>query len=453
MPAFTSPNEPGVPAPEVEKLTKEKAYDSSTVSSKKVPLASLLSHVEGYPWSTQYYSQVLGEHDEPKPQGLSIDPTLQQYHLIRDFEIRVTEPLTYDFTKERRSNRLEGSGIIYPGLVVPCRGDMFIGDVGDGEAAIFTLLDVTPMSYLSEKCYEVSYRMTSQLTQDHTADLERKVVKTSHYVKDFLIHGRDPILSTDAVSRKQRLDNHGHHLLEMFNREFISPEHRYLTVPSQEHATFDAYVAAFMQRFINVSQHKLMREANWPEVHQLRDLRATTLWDLLLDQQPIDTRSLGTRLSKRMAVVDTWAIRQSPYFGGLYYSAIKRLIWPNDRVGEKNLVTYELDESQPRNVALDDTLNGVQVDLSDGPSDDQPVIHAVKADDYYVFSQAFYEHDVANLSWLEHLTLQMLAREPVATDVLVAVCDKAYGWGTLERFYYTPVLLMLIHYAALGVNG
>lgn len=121
MPVF-NPSKPGAVENPTQALPEEKKYDSSTVSSKRVPLANLLTSIEGYPWTTEYYHQVLGPDDAPQPLGLSVDPTLQQYHLIRDFEIRVTDPLSFDFNKERRSERLDGSGVVYPGLITPVRG-------------------------------------------------------------------------------------------------------------------------------------------------------------------------------------------------------------------------------------------------------------------------------------------------------------------------------------------
>jgi hypothetical protein len=451
MPVF-NPSKPGAVSNPTVPLPTEKTYDTSTVSSRRVPLSSLLTNIEGYPWSTEYYHQYLGPDDAPQPLGLSVDPTLQQYHLIRDFEIRVTDPLTFDFIKERRSERLEGTGMVYPGLITPIRGDMFIADVGDGTVALFALTDVTPMSYFNDTCYQVNYRMTGTLSELHKQNLESKVVKTSFYSKDFLLNGRDPILSTDTVERKGRLESHGHQLLEMFLNEFIDPHTRHLCVPSQEVATFDAYVSGFVQRFFNITQHPLMRKANWPEVYQLQDLRSATLWDLLLEQQPIDTRSLASRITNKVSVVDTWVLKQSPFFGGLYYSSIRRVVWPTDRLDDR--LSYPMNESSPRNESLSETLSDtttITVDVSNSPGGDQPLAFPVLVDDYYVFSEAFYLNDAVNQSWLEHMVTQMLNREAVAAEVLLAVCDSAYGWGTLERYYYTPVLLILINYTIRGL--
>lgn len=113
-----------------------------------------------------------------------------------------------------------------------------------------------------------------------------------------------------------------------------------------------------------------------------------------------------------------------------------------------------MDESEPRNALLSETLSDaatIDVASDDTPAEDQPLTFPVLVDDYYVFSEAFYTNDTPNQSWLEHMVTQMLNRQAVPAEVLMAVCDKAYGWGTLERFYYTPVLLILIDYTVRGL--
>lgn len=131
---------------------------------------------------------------------------------------------------------------------------------------------------------------------------------------------------------------------------------------------------------------------------------------------------------------------------------MKRLVWPSDRADGRT--TYPLADSEPRNAVLSETLSDattVDVSVSSGPGADQPLVFPVKYDENYVFSEAFYTADRSNQSWLEYLVTQMLSREAISSDVLLAICDKAYGWGTLERYYYTPVLLMLIHYTVRGL--
>ena len=60
------------------------------------------------------------------------------------------------------------------------------------------------------------------------------------------------------------------------------------------------------------------------------------------------------------------------------------------------------------------------------------------------------EHEDADRqaqSELELLVTQMLSRERIPEGKLFEICEQAYGWEPVERFYYTPILLVLIQYA------
>jgi hypothetical protein len=424
--------------PTKEPVEVNNGYQSATVDTKKQPLQTLLTNIEGYSWTVDYYSQILAHDDGPQPQSLTLDPSLQQYHHVKDFEIRVNNPLTYEYTKDRQSNYLEGGGYIYPGGLVPSRGDMFVADVGNGRNGIFTLLDVTPMSYMLEKCYEVTYRLTDLCTDEKMDDLGQKTVKVSYFVKDFLMHGQNPVLSGNTVSLKKQLDGHGYSLLDHFLSDFAVNEQRFLLVPDQERTTYDHFVNQLLMSFLNTSQNEKMRLLNYPSLKEVPAMQVTTLWDLLISQQPVNTKAMGSRLEKRMTITNTWTIKNTPNFGSLYYSSIQRLVWPfgaSESVSTHSLITG--DETYLEAPYVDPEVSEEQ----------QRYIFPVNVDDHYVLSQAFYDGDRENQSQLEHLTTQMLAREKISEQRLVELCDRAYGWQPIERFYYMPILLVLIQYA------
>lgn len=77
----------------------------------------------------------------------------------------------------------------------------------------------------------------------------------------------------------------------------------------------------------------------------------------------------------------------------------------------------------------------------------QPLIHSVTIDDCYVFSKWFYERAEQGQSKLEVQTNLMLQGKSVDLDVLTAICEDVKNWGLLERFYYVPVLMVLIKVA------
>ena len=72
-----------------------------------------------------------------------------------------------------------------------------------------------------------------------------------------------------------------------------------------------------------------------------------------------------------------------------------------------------------------------------------PLIKNVLVDGFYVLSQNFYE-DTAGQSVLEFLTRNYMNNKAIDPKVLLAVAKSYTNWGGLERFYYLPIILVLI---------
>ncbi|MNY01736.1 hypothetical protein D3C86_1342790 [compost metagenome] len=64
--------------------------------------------------------------------------------------------------------------------------------------------------------------------------------------------------------------------------------------------------------------------------------------------------------------------------------------------------------------------------------------------DYYVLSEAFWKQEYEGLSKLEQLTLSAMTGEAINKTALLKLVKTSKNWNNLERFYYVPILLILI---------
>lgn len=440
------------PAPQPRKVPDQ---ESITVNRRYTPLTQLMTNIEGYAWIVTYYHQLLGDNDDPTMPSMGLDPTLQQYHQIQDFEIRVQQPLEFRSIPESNSDAFSGTGVIYPGTVLPQWGDAFIADIGDGRTGIFVLHSIEQRSIFMERAFEVEYHLLAQSTQPRLDDFASKSVKTSYFVKDFLNHGRNPLLEEQQAVTLRRLQREREDLFKDYVYQFISAEYRHLIVPGQSKVTYDHFVASYIAQLLDVSQNRLLRDTNWPDIQQIRQLRVYSLFDLLLENHPRLDMLKEARVEDQMVLTNTWSIRHSPYFSGLYYSRIEEIIWP---------------DSESADLASSHSLEAVDTDLAyhaigvgdhvptnydaQNPSQEvvKPDIYAVTVDNNYIFSSAFYDVDRLRQSRMEYYTTLMLEREMLPPLLLLELVQQSYQWGRLERFYYTPVLLRLIDYLIVKTN-
>lgn len=443
MPAFTGTGSNNLPSEEttVEETTQEesppsvpdtpktpqdeKGYVTSTVDSKKMPLANLLTNISGQNWTVDYFAQILGRDEAPKSIDLTLSPAMQQYHNIKGLNIKVQSPLDYEFLKERQGNRLIGTSVVLPGTVVPTRGDCFIADKGNGSGGLFVVTDVTPLTHLMDRCYEINYSSTGSY-DEKVSNLLEKTVKTSHYVEDFLIHGQNPVISSEAMVTKTELNNMGYYLVSTYAEQFVAGNsQRTLMMPEQEEDTHDIFVCEYLGRLVDTSQYPALRGANWYSIPESSGVSKRTIWDLLIDLKPLDVGMLGNLTATHLKPVNIWEFKTHPWFSGIYYSRVKKLMWFIDDGKELSTLGRTEDTSS-----------------LDGTSD----IHPVNVDDFYVFSESFYGNNRENCSLLERMLLDMLSRKSLSNKDLLRLCQESFKWPALERYYYTPVLITMVQY-------
>ena len=416
----------------------DKAYKSSTVNSKITKLGSLITTLEGYPWTVTYYHQILGKDDQGRPLDLELPPTLQQYKRINTFELKVTDPLTYEYKQETGESFLKGSANIYPNTIVPHLGDMFIAHTPDGKESLFNVISINPLSYFNEKVYTIEYVLYDELESRYINDINSKVVDLNFFVKTKQIEGKSPLLTLSDYNFKLVLEKQYSELIEMYAQEFIDSKINYLILPDQEKYTFDPYLSHTLMDILNISDNPILRKANWPRITSVSNLRLTTIWDLLVQKEDISEYALKSRMTSKFNIVgikDTLKFK-NVNLSSIHYSSISRILWPLNE--SQNIMKYSLLAGTDR---YSNATNNV---------DDIPDIYPITFDDYYVFSRHFYEYD-PNVqdpsivrSKLELLVSTYLSKEAININDLVNLCNASYSWGSLERYYYIPVLIIII---------
>lgn len=450
------PQAPPQPAPATVRVAAPE-FRSVTVDTRYEPVASLLTNVQGSSWIANYFSQILAGDSQLSGQQQSLDPLYQQYRLIRDFELKVTTPLVSAQDDQTKSMKLTGAANVYP-FLIPNIGDMFVADMGDGRAGIFKVTGSERRSIFKDTTYAIEYELVAFEGPDRSADLYSKVQQTLVFVKDFLMHGQNPMLELSDFEKVRVLAERYAELCELYFSGYNSREYRTLLVPQQEYPTYDHFLTKTVTKFVSTWDAQGVRNVRVLNLDDDQAMASLTLWDALAQQSP----RLLKRAAKHMKIVSAKLFTRDPMMEGIYWSGIQQVLYPADQT-----VTVDFDPLKPTKIDLDKELREVDEpdpvlvnplpavrslqDLisdrildDDLPYGDAPMIKPVLADDFYIFSQQFYEQTPLQQSKLELAVWDYLQRKPVSYSLLLALCDTFHSWGTLERYYYLPIVLVLI---------
>lgn len=448
---------PPPPAAKQPTVVTPQVYKGVTVDSKQIPRETLVTHLEGQAWHVDYYRQIIGRDTGIKGQQIGLSAVYQQYELIRGLELKVTSPLSVSQEAAEKEMTVTGSSNFY-GFTIPNEGDMFIADVGDGREGVFQVTKSQRMTMFDGSPYQIDYVQVDMNDAQRAKDLNDKVVKTVVFRLDYLRDGYNPMIDSGEASRIIELEDAYERLLAFYFADFYSREHRTLVVPNQGLPTYDPFLTQFIAKILPLDSHPLLKDMALLNVSMDQACYEMTLWNCL---ERLDVKMLHI-VAQEMGIVPVAKFFTRPMFNSVYYTKIKQVVYPTqfqtnvdegykryrprpstEPFREGSVRFRELKRQIPITELITDTAEGPY--YTDAESR-QPDIKAVTCDQYYVFSEEFYNHQRSNepLSRLEQLTLCALKGEKIDLDKLAKVIENCMDWDNVERFYYFPVLFLLL---------
>lgn len=445
MPIVTPKPAAPAPKPDVVEIAKPE-YKGVVVDTEYTPSQNIITHVEGSKWTVSYYSQVLNDDNAPNGSQLTGEVIYRPHVLIRDLVIRVSSDLnSMVFDPASGESTVRGTATIFPS-VKPNVGDRFLADIGDGREGIFLVVTAAPRSIFADTAYQIEYVLENYSTQERRGALNRSVVKVYFFVNDFLDYGQNPLVVEEDFRFIKTMNVKYHQVVEDYFRMFSSTEYKVLLVPGQPWPTYDHFLSKACSRVFDTRDAPELQYNRVLNVDDDENLRCQSVWDALLD---CDRVALHYAF-KRVGTVSTRSFARRPIFGGIYHSGINSIVYPKD---PKLGVDYmQRDRTKPidGSIVQPDARFDPPVGTIPDPADTVPDIHPVLVDDYYILSEAFYSKSDGQ-SKLELLLQDYLDKKELSLKTIHALAEKIPTWGVLERFYYVPLLLMMMKSAVRSI--
>jgi len=420
-------------APTVNTNVVDTRYESSQ---------NLNVNIEGRAWTVPYYySQVLSRDSELAAQQQNMPGPLQQYRLIKGMELRVTDPLTHSQDAEQKSMELSGGANVYPCLI-PNEGDMFVADIGDGRLAVFQVTSSERKSIYKEAVHAITYISVDFATEQRLGDLNKKTVQTLHFIRDFLNYGQNPMVTTEMYDAVNVLTKFYRNSLAEYIARYMSREYMVLAIPGQSVPIYDHFVSKLFAKFTTVRDSYLSSHLRVLNCECSLRMEQQTLLDALYERD-IYRLDYGVQ---RVGLANTNTFSRVAKLDGVYFSGVQAVVFPLTAM-EQGWDTGKDFGSLSDNVLADTNdfyTDTVLVPNTEGGESTIPLIKPVLDDDYYILSEAFYLKDRTQMSILEAQVMDYLEGSQPSFDMLVKLAQSSHKWGRMEKFYYLPILLILI---------
>ncbi|AQT27944.1 putative virion structural protein [Vibrio phage pVa-21] len=416
----------------------------SVVDSEYTPITHLILHSSGDMWTVDYYRQLIGLDDMLRPLSFDVDIAEQNYELIKGFKLRVDDPLQPEQDTETKEFNVTGSGAITHGIV-PNTGDMFVADIGNGKAGLLAVTSSEKASYTKDAAYLIRWVLVSEMDDEKWAnELARKVSKTLHYVDELAEMYDTPFMTESAFNTYVSLARQDERLIEYFKELFWSKEVHSIRMADQDEKIYDGFHARFCR---DLGLTDVRRPIKTYSLGRLDDEDVNTLWDLFDEmdtyRMPMLHRDFVLNMSKSMPGLHVMrTIAWSPFTWALVPEGVI-----DDIDGEvefrDGLLTPEVVSNGKGPTMLPEALRA-RFNLAEKPLYDLVTFKP------YVLSTAFYDGNRAEMNILEQMLHRALCNEVVPPEVVDVLTRELFTEPRLSIYYYTPLILVLIHYCKRG---
>lgn len=437
-----APNTPRISSPESRGITVDTRYTS---------LKSLISYTEGAPWTVTYFQQLLDKDNNPRGQDVGQSNIYQQYTQIQKLEIKVQSALST--SQENATNRMvtTGSSSVLA-FFVPNVGDMFAADVGDGREGVFQVTNAERKTLLKDASYVIEYNLVyySNAEPLRRKDLDSKTIRTLFYYKEFVTQGQNPLLIEEDYNAIIKLQSKFGEIAHSYMRLFFEAEYSTMIVPGQPLPIYDHYVVEAIKTILNTWDAPELRFVKAENVSGDKYLSQPQFWKALVHRD----RSLLNVANRKMGLVSTKMFSRDPQMESIAYTGIKYIVYPKNPDTSFNSVLA----TAPKTIALDTFIIPIQtrpgnisdlIPQQDITSITEGILPLIKnivpalPDAHYVLSKAFYDNE-DETSQLEVLVNAFFDQKAINPSSLLKLTVDYQNWGGLERFYYLPIVLVLI---------
>lgn len=441
------PEDHPLPKPDI-KIFPE-GYSSPVVDTDFESLKSLMVRIEGMRWNVTYYKKISTPATGTAGQSVATSGIYMQYWKIENFVLAVTNPLSDSQDSNTKRMVVTGSANVYP-VLVPNEGDMFTAETADGRIGVFEITNSEKKTIFHESAHVIDYTMVDYLTPERASDFQTKTVKELVFLVDYLNYGKNPFVSHSEFNTIRELNNLYSEISEYYFSKFYNRQYGTFMVPDQVLNYFDPYVARFM---VNITETHLM--PNGVRIRQWNTddpvLKAASVYDAVFKRKK---NILRTCFSK-VAIAIPASFGRNSYLSNITFAGCNGVIYPTDpeklygaednirTLVDWNIASGESDNKDLLGAISDNVYNNT-------PYGSLPLITDFKLNENYVLSQSFYRDDKPK-SKFEYAVKVYLEGGTPDNVILYSLATTYTAWGSLERYYYLPIVLAMMKINLRGV--
>jgi len=375
------------------------SMDISSIIERDNTIDKYIQFLEGSDWSTTYFNKLMTKDELNVELDVNAPITTTSYDKISNMIIKTQSDLTVD-----GNDALTGTGIVFG--ITPLINDYFHANLLYGREGLFKVTEVVEKNYRHNPVYEISYKLDSYV--DVSRDrLDLLLAKSG----ESLVYEDGGVIITEKsfVSKYVLIDKYreiSDYYIESFYRN--RNEIHCLTIKG------DIIIDTDFSKFVRDTMHTENRYLLYTN-RLSGKFTHDSLWSALNKQNKLSFKRCNL-----------WYGITNAKANFIAYEVTKTIVGLRDKDVRSSLLCDKVLETRT-------------------PGDEKTLLPKLKAGEY-IFTEEF-NTKLTPYSKLEELVRKYFELEVIKPIELEPFLDSYADWSLLERYYYTPIILLMMKYS------
>lgn len=176
------------------------------------------------------------------------DDTHLSFTEIRNFELRCSSDINYEYDSDSNTSKVTGEAIVFPRFT-PRIADIFLYEMRQGQIGVFRVASVDRLALGQDTYHKITFTMQNYLTPEYRNMLRRQSTSAMYFDKKKYLAGNTALLSSKGFSEKKTLEHLRLELIEDYIERFYSNEFSTFMRPD---GLYDPYVVEYWNKKVSI---------------------------------------------------------------------------------------------------------------------------------------------------------------------------------------------------------
>lgn len=172
---------------------------------------------------------------------------------IRNFELRCSGELRFEYDSESNKSKVNGEAICFPRFT-PKVADIFLYELRNGQIGVFRVTSINRLALGQDTYHSITFTMQEYLTPEYRDMLKTNTTVVMYFDKQKFVAGNTALLTSEGFTQKKFLEHVRLEIIEDYMERFYSNEFSTFMRPD---GMYDPYVVEYWNKKVSIADTNL----------------------------------------------------------------------------------------------------------------------------------------------------------------------------------------------------